>query len=146
MRNMVVLIDTNVIINDITGRDDTFGESSTQIMKLCGLRRLNGYIAFHSLSTIWYILRKRPESDRRFLLGNVCNILTITSATQRQVRDAIANKDFHDFEDCLQDQCAKNAGAEYIVTCNIKDFRNAETRAVTPAEMLDIFRHSGGQL
>lgn len=31
-----------------------------------------------------------------------------------------------DFEDCLQDKCAKDIGADYIITCNVKDFENSE--------------------
>ena len=59
-------------------------------------------------------------------------MLTVAGATQEQVREAIKNSDFRDFEDCLQDECAICAGADYIVTCNIKDFRQAKTSAVTP--------------
>ena len=31
-----------------------------------------------------------------------------------------------DFEDCLQDKCVKDIGADYIITCNVKDFENSE--------------------
>ena len=125
---MDVLIDANVIINFITGRDDPFQKTSVQIIDLCSKGRLNGYVAFHSLS----------DAEARYWLGIVCEILEIAVATREQVMEAIAKADFRDFEDCLQDKCAQNVGAEYLVTCNIRDFRCSQTRAVTPDEMLDI--------
>ena len=136
---MDVLIDTNVIINFLTGRDDPFQESSDQIMKFCDTGCLNGYVAFHSLSTIWYVIRKsRSDKDARYLLEIVCKILKVASAAHDQIMEAIADTDFRDFEDCLQDKCAQSVGAEFLITCNIKDFRCAKTRAVTPDEMLSI--------
>ena len=139
MKNMDVLIDTNVILNVITARDDPFKESSVHVMELCGSGVLSGYIAFHSLSTVWYVIRKaRSDKDARYLLENVCKILKVAAATQEQVMEAIADTDFRDFEDCLQDKCAENVGAEYLVTCNVRDFRHAKTRAVTPDEMLAV--------
>ena len=136
---MDLLIDTNVIINYITMREDPFRESSRRVMELCALRKLNGFVAFHSLPVIWYVMRKTlSDSETCAWLRVICRILTIVSATQEQVQDAIERGNFRDFEDCLQDKCAQNAGADYLVTCNIKDFRNAETRAVTPDELLKI--------
>ena len=139
MKSMDVLIDTNVIINFITGRSDPFQKTSEQVIDLCSKGRLNGYMAFHSLSTVWYIIRKsHSDAEARYWLGIVCKILKIAVATPEQVMDAIADTAFRDFEDCLQDKCAQSVGAEYLVTCNIRDFRHAQTRAVTPDEMLDI--------
>ena len=139
LKSMDVLIDTNVIMNFLTERGDPFQASSDRIMELCDTKRLNGYVAFHSLSTIWYVIRKtRSDKDARYLLEIVCKILKVASATHEQVMQAIADTDFRDFEDCLQDRCAQNVGAEFLITCNIKDFRYAKTRAVTPQQMLDM--------
>ena len=52
--------------------------------------------------------------------------------------DAIDRNNFKDFEDCLQDKCAKEAGAEFIVTCNLKDFEDSEIPAITPADVLEM--------
>ena len=43
-----------------------------------------------------------------------------------------------DFEDCLQDKCAKEVGADYIITCNTKDFEESEVPAVNPKEFLKL--------
>ena len=138
---MEILIDTNVILNYITERDDPFREASKKVMKLCAEEKVNGFIAFHSLSIIWYILRKKSENERRFWLKNVCEVLMVVGATHKQVLEAIEQVNFIDFEDCLQDKCAQNVKANYIVTCNVNDFENAYTKVVNPIEFLKIFEN-----
>lgn len=62
--------------------------------------------------------------------------MNIVAAPQSEVRAAVNNIAFTDFEDCLQDKCAKTAGADFIVTANIRDFRYSEVRALTPDEFV----------
>lgn len=86
------------------------------------------------------IKKQETEEKARAWLKNICDILTVTGATQEQVKEAIDNLNFRDFEDCLQDECAVHVNAEYIVTCNVKDFRNAKTPVVTPDVFIKIIK------
>ncbi len=139
MKNIISLIDTNVIINFITKRDDPYKDACLEVMRLCSENIFEGCVAFHSLSIIWYVIRKQEsEVKARAWLNAICNMLTVVGASQEQIKEAIHNLDFHDFEDCLQDECAVHANAEYIVTCNIKDFQHAKTTAVTPDVFVEI--------
>ncbi len=141
MKNIISLIDTNVIINFITKRDDPYKDACFEVIKLCAENAFDGYLAFHSLSTVWYVIKKQETEEKaRAWLKNICDILTVTGATQEQVKEAIDNLNFRDFEDCLQDECAVHVNAEYIVTCNIKDFRNAKTPVVTPDVFVKIIK------
>jgi predicted nucleic acid-binding protein len=136
MKNMAALIDTNILLNYITNRDDEYLEQSVKIVELCAKGECNGYIAFHTLSILWYVLRKRTEKERRQNLKDVCSIFTVASAAQQEILDAIEKDSFSDFEDCLQDKCAKEVGADYIITANVKDFVDSEIPAVNPKEFL----------
>lgn len=136
MQNMAVLIDTNVLLNYITNREDKYLTESIRIVELCALGRLNGYIAFHTLSTLWYVLRKKSAKERRNNLRDICTVFSVASASQVEIMEAIENDSFTDFEDCLQDKCAKEAGADYIITVNEKDFANSEIEAINPCEFL----------
>ena len=108
-------------------------------MELCAENAFEGYIAFHSLSIIWYVIKKQETEEKaRAWLSNICDMLTVTGATQAQIKEAVKNSDFHDFEDCLQDKCAVHANTEYIVTCNAKDFQLAKTKIVTPDVFVNI--------
>ena len=136
MKNIISLIDTNVIINFITKRDDPYKDACLEVMRLCSENIFEGCVA---LSIIWYVIRKQEsEVKARAWLNAICNMLTVVGASQEQIKGAINNLDFHDFEDCLQDECAVHANAEYIVTCNIKDFQHAKTTAVTPDVFVEI--------
>ncbi len=70
------------------------------------------------------------------MILRLCNVLTVVGASQDEVINAIQNENFSDFEDCLQDKCAKEAGCDYIVTANLKDFTNSEVPAIAPNELV----------
>lgn len=137
MQNMAVLIDTNILLNYITNREDKYLNESIRIVELCSLGKLNGYIAFHTLPTLWYVLRKKSDKERRENLRDICTIFSVASASQTEIMDAIEKDSFADFEDCLQDKCAKEVGADYIITVNEKDFINSEIEAVNPHEFME---------
>lgn len=136
MQNMAVLIDTNVLLNYITNREDKYLSESIRIVELCASGKIDGYIAFHTLSTLWYVLRKKNDKERRENLRDICMIFSVASASQTEILDAIEKDSFADFEDCLQDKCAKDVGADYIITVNEKDFTDSEIEAINPCEFL----------
>ena len=107
MKNMALLIDTNILITFLTKREDPFLEESEKVVEMCAMGQCTGYIAFHTLSTLWYVLRKRSDEERRKGLKAICSIFSVASASQNEIMDAIDKESFKDFEDCLQDKCAK---------------------------------------
>ena len=136
---MKLLIDTNIAITYISGRDDPFSSSIEAIMRLCAEEKIEGVLALHSLSTIWYISRKAPDEIRRKWIRKLCTLLTVSGADNRLILEAIDKTDFRDFEDALQDCCAVDSGAEYIITANKKDFAGHSIIApLTPAEFLSV--------
>lgn len=134
---MVVLVDTNVIIDFLTTREP-FYKASSEIITKCAKKELTGYVAFHSIPNLWYILRKTPEHRRREWITDVCRFLRVVGASHEEVVKAIRMKEFEDFEDCLQDRCASSVGAEYIITRNTMDFVNSEVQAILPEEFLKL--------
>ena len=75
--------------------------------------------------------------ERRQNLRDICEIFSVASVPKNEIIDAINRDFFRDFEDCLQDKCAKEIGADYIITCNTKDFENSEVHAMNPKEFMD---------
>lgn len=136
---MIVLIDTNLIL-DVLEKRTPFYDASNAVLTYCAQNKADGYIALHSISNIYYILRKHYSSeDRRRLLLGVLDFLHVAGAQHENVRNALKRNDFSDFEDCLQDECAKQINADYIVTRNVSDFTASNVPAVTPEELLKIF-------
>lgn len=142
---MKVLIDTNVAITYISGRNDPYSSEIEKIMQLCAEEKIEGFIAFHSLSIIWYVCRKAPDEERRKWLRKLCILLTVAGADNKLIIEAIDRTDFRDFEDALQDCCAKSACTDYIITVNKRDFAGHSTmQALDPREFLSVYSWQNG--
>jgi len=133
---MVVLIDTNVILDHLIPRQP-FVDTASEILRLCYQQKCYGYIAVHSITNIFYILRKQfSVSERKKILLSLCEFIEVAGIQKKQVIDALANEDFEDFEDRLQVECASIVNADYIITRNIEDFSNSLIPAILPEEFL----------
>jgi len=135
---MKVLIDTNVLIDYMAEREPYF-EDARKILLFCGQNKIEGCIAAHSVSNIFYILRKHiPESERRTILKNLCTITTVIEIDRQKLVNALDNVDFSDMEDCLQSECADVFKADYIITRNIKDFEKSSIPPILPADFIKL--------
>ena len=136
MKNKV-LVDTNVLLDYLLIREP-FYEYSYKIVSDCVDGKLDGCIAAHSISNMFFILRKDFEiKERREILINICKIFTVEGIDFEKILAGLYNEDFSDFEDCLQMECAKTFGADYIITRNVADYQNSEIPPVTPQEFLN---------
>ena len=99
---MKVFIDTNVILDRVLFRDEP-NFSSAKIFEASATGKIDGYIAALSFSHIAYILRKRFSLDeiREMYIG-LCTIFNVVGLSKSNIIAASRNRDFTDFEDCLQ--------------------------------------------
>lgn len=139
MKNMVILIDANVILDYIASREPYYREAY-KVMEMCCSDKVQGYLAFHSVSIIWYTLRRfiPDKIERREWMRKILQMIRVTGASHEDVLKAIDMEDFRDFEDCLQDRCAEAVNADYIVTSNTKDFNKSVVKAVTLKQFCDL--------
>ena len=126
---MVILIDTNIILNYLLEREPGY-KYAEFVLQRCAEEKVLGYMAFHSISILWYVLRKLPDSERRAILKNLLEIVKITCTSHDEVKEALDIVEFKDFEYCLQDLCAMNVKADFLVTDNVKDFMSASTQRI----------------
>jgi predicted nucleic acid-binding protein len=75
MKNMVLLIDANVLLNYLLNRGVECDYAMT-VINFCRKGKVRGYMAFHTVSILWYALRKKPVQERRELLLDLCKIIT----------------------------------------------------------------------
>jgi len=133
---MVILIDTDVILDYLIARQP-FKDNAYELLRLCSQQKCSGYIAAHSITNIFYILRRRfSASERKRLLIGLCEIIEIADIQKKQVINALSNEDFSDLEDRLQVECAMKVNADYIVTRNIADFSASPIPAILPRDLL----------
>lgn len=134
MKNIKALIDTNVVLDWIMVREPNATYAKV-IMEQCLFGQVHGYITSHSLTDIFYILRKDYSVEKRKqLLRLLCEGMDVIPETRKTILQALNRKEWQDIEDALQMQCAKEAGVEYIVTQNLKDFQTSEVKAICEEE------------
>lgn len=133
-----ILIDTNVLIDYLLEREPFF-EDAKDVILSCADGKVKGCIAAHSIPNMFFILRKDYSAkERREVLSNLCSIFDVEGIDKAKLLAGLTNEDFSDFEDCLQMECAKSYGADYIVTRNISDYSTSEIKAIMPKDYLEL--------
>ena len=139
---MVVLIDTNVIVDYLSKREP-FYKHALRIVELCATREIGGCLAAHTIPNLFFILRKGLSvAERKKVLLELCDMFTIVNINASKIVSALRNDEFSDLEDCLQEKCAVEFNADYIVTRNICDFKGSRIKPIEPDEFLaKVFRN-----
>ena len=133
---MKIFVDTNLFIDILLDRQP-FSAQSALIYKLCENALVEGYIAPITINNIYYICRKAHNIEliKEFLSG-IATVFTIAPLESETVKKA--NKlSISDYEDALQYEMALQSGCEYLVTRNVKDFKNmTHIKVLTPEAFL----------
>ena len=133
---MKILIDTNVILDVLCNRKE-FVEDSAKVFKLCEVKKLTGYISALSIPNIAYIMRKELDEEKiREVIEKLSLVFDIVDLKGDDLKKA-AILNFADYEDAVQSQQATRIKADYIVTRNIKDYKNSKVMAIKPTELLE---------
>lgn len=136
---MVILVDTNILMDVIANREP-YAEYGKRILEKCAQKEVMGIMAAHSIPNLFYILRKNfCQEERRALLKDLCSIFRISDLNTKKIMAALDNDKFIDFEDCLQEQCAVEEVADYIVTRNPDDFIESRIKVIQPDELVSLF-------
>ncbi len=130
-----VFIDSDIILDILLQRLPHFDASST-LFKLCGAKRINGYSSVHAILNVHYVAKRiyGEEAIREALLG-IVSILDLVTEDGTMVTKALMSE-FADFEDAVQYQAALNAGANYIITRNLKDYKHSAIPVMTAEQFL----------
>jgi predicted nucleic acid-binding protein len=134
-----VLLDSNILL-DVFLKRTPFFKDSYDVFNLCLSKKIHGIIAAHSITNLWYILRKdSTDPERREIINNLLECFEIAEINKTIIQNAINRNNFSDFEDCLQDECAKTYKADYIITRDKDDFTTSLIPTLFPTEFLNNF-------
>ena len=82
-------------------------------------------------------MRKELDAGKiREILTTLTSIFTVADLRESDLMKA-ADLDFSDYEDALKSVCASRVKANFIVTRNIKDYKNSAIPAIKPAELFE---------
>lgn len=133
-----VLVDTNVLLDYLLCREP-YDQAARKIVIACKKKRVTGCVAAHSISNIFFILRKAFSIEEcRRLLSSLCELFEVEGIDKAKVLWALADRTFSDFEDCLQMECAVAFHADYIVTRNCEDFKSSSIPCIDPNEFCEM--------
>lgn len=130
-----VLFDSDVLL-DVLAQRQPFVVASAQALNTVTQPQVQGYVAGHAVTNIFYILRRQVGSETaRELLSRLLQHLQIANVTDKVIRAALQSS-MTDFEDAVTSEAANAAGVEVIVTRNTPDFVASAISAVLPEEFL----------
>jgi len=131
----LVLLDANVIFDMLLFHTPWY-EDAIAIFEAVEDGRLRAMLATHTVTTIWYILR-RQSSDAlaRSALRRLLSSLPVAPLDENDMLRALA-LGVVDFEDACQIVAAEQAGAEAIVTRDARHFKGSPIPVLTPAHLV----------
>jgi predicted nucleic acid-binding protein len=132
-----VLIDLNVIL-DVLQQRDPFYATSSRVLAGAETRLFEGWVAAHSLTTLFYLLSRHHTVQRtRMTIGELLQFLAVASVDQSVIEQALTLP-CSDFEDAVQMMSAVRAGLTHLVTRNVQDYKTGPLPALLPAELLTL--------
>lgn len=134
-----VFIDSDVVLDFLTKREP-FSVEAMQLFNLAAKGELKLYLSSLSVNNINYIvsrLESAQKSKKKLIaLLDMVEILPVGKST---IKKSLFPS-FKDFEDGLQNFCAKEGRLGTIVTRNVKDYASSELIVQNPKEFLANFR------
>lgn len=132
---MKLLIDANILLDVLQKRQPYYYDSSL-VWKLCETESAEGYISTLTVANLVYIMRKELDSEKiEQVFQKLKLIFQIADFSVSDITRAVEMK-WNDFEDAAQSATAERIHANYIITRNIRDFKESRVPALTPAEYL----------
>lgn len=130
-----VIIDLNVVL-DVLQEREPFYEASASLLAAVETGKVEGYLAAHSVTTLFYLIQKSKSSaDARAMITNLLQFLKVAPVDQSTIEQSL-NLDYRDFEDAVQMITAIQCKADYLITRNIKDYKPALLPVIQPVDFL----------
>ncbi|MFO8037058.1 MAG: PIN domain-containing protein [Anaerolineales bacterium] len=131
----VVLIDLNIIL-DVLQKREPFYDTSAQVLAGVEIGVMTGYLAAHSVTTLYYLIQKDQSSAAaRAAITELLQFLQIAPVNQSTIEQAL-NLDYQDFEDAVQMISALQCKADYLNTRNISDYQPPLVPVLKPVDLL----------
>ncbi len=134
---MKVLFDTNVILDVLLDREP-FVEDALYLLARVERSEIIGFVCATTITTIHYLAAKAlgPKEAGQHIEALLS--LFIIAPVNRLVLEKAVHSKFNDFEDAVLHEAALHAGAKYIVTRNLADFRQSSLPVFAPGELMNI--------
>ena len=134
---MKVVFDTNVVLDVLLDREP-FAEQAAYLMSKVERSEISGFLCATTITTVYYLLSKYlAKKKAKTGIKSLMALFEIAPVNRLVIENALESK-FSDFEDAVLHESARQAGVEYIITRNIRDFKATKIPAFSPGEFLSI--------
>lgn len=131
---MKVLLDTNILLDYLLNRNDA--ESAITLLQLGNAHCLDLMVTDLTIANIAYITRKFIAKDEFFrVMKQLMKCFSIIPMGEKVVNAAF-EAEWSDFEDSLQYFAALAAGADCIISRNVKDYVGHQIPVCTSTEFV----------
>ena len=131
----IVLIDINILL-DVLQKREPFYETSAHLLAVVETGRVKGYVAAHSITTLFYLIKKdRSAAEARATITNLLQFIKIAPVDQNTIEQAL-NLDYRDYEDAVQMISAVQCKTDCLITRNVKDYQPALLSVLQPVDFL----------
>ena len=139
MAKLRVLLDLNIILDVLTRREPFYADSA-KIWEKVETGHVDGMLAAHSVTTLFYLLLKnKTHQDASNIIQSLLQVFEIAGVDEGVIMQALALA-WQDFEDAVQAVAAARSGAMYIITRNIQDYKDSPIPTFTPTDFLSHLR------
>ena len=132
-----VLVDKNILIDLLADRQP-FSKFAIEIFSLAQNNKVKLFTSSHSYATAHYLLKKyMSEADLRKALISLLDFIELVPIDTAIIKKSLLSK-HKDFEDAIQIFAASAVDrVDFIVTRNLKDFKDAGITVLPPDELLN---------
>lgn len=133
----MMLLDTDILI-DVALDRRPHSAPARNLLERIERGGEDAFIAWHTISNIHYVVTRQTR-DRDSALNFILRLARFASvaATDAESIRYAARLPMSDFEDAMQVAAAVACDADFIVTRNIRDYRQSPILAITPSQALD---------
>ncbi len=136
--SLKIYVYTNIFLNAILNRDNNISKDV-----LCFLKDKNFDIILNNISiiNIHYFASKDKDLTKDMVKEQINIFLEeyIICSADTNILQTALNSNFDDFEDGVQYFCAKDIGADLIITNDKKGFLNSEIDIITSKDFYDAY-------
>jgi len=134
-----IFVDTDVCIDLLSGRKP-FNKSAEILFSLADTSKIEISVSSLSFANIDYVLLSQYSSKHsRQIIAKFKTLVEVLPVNSKTIDLAIAS-DFKDFEDAIQYSCALEHNLSTIITRNLRDFKKAALKVLTPEAFLTNYK------
>ena len=129
-----IFFDSDIML-DVTLRREQFYLTALNLFEHCHQQNIEVVTTSVAFINTNYFLRKLAPATRWNSLKRLRSVLSIIDVTEAMIDMAL--KDEHvDFEDAVQYYAAMSANVDFIITRNIKDYKQSTIPVLTAEQFL----------